>query len=150
MVVTLSLFFYPFFSLRNYYFFTSLSSLSYVSYFVLKQIVLTSNRFVRRKRAFYQPEKITGKAPHCNENLIKVFLFGELPGLSPNFHIHVSVSDLYIPRIGLHISYSRKGRSLPTHFSGYLSASLSLVQIWTEICKWYNYHEVLCILYTVS
>ncbi len=24
-------------------------------------------------------------------------------GVSPNFHIHVSVSDLYIPRIGLPI-----------------------------------------------
>jgi hypothetical protein len=34
-----------------------------------------------------------------------IFLFWELRGLSPNFHIHVSVSDLYIPRIGplLHI-----------------------------------------------
>jgi hypothetical protein len=29
-------------------------------------------------------------------------LFWELRGLSPNFHIHVSVSDLYIPRIGPH------------------------------------------------
>jgi len=37
---------------------------------------------------------------HCNENPIYVFL---LLGLSPNFHIHVSVSDLYIPRIGPHI-----------------------------------------------
>jgi hypothetical protein len=27
----------------------------------------------------------------------------ELRGLSSNFHIHVSVSDLYIPRIGPHI-----------------------------------------------
>jgi hypothetical protein len=27
----------------------------------------------------------------------------EIAGLSSNFHIHVSVSDLYIPRIGLHI-----------------------------------------------
>ncbi len=27
----------------------------------------------------------------------------ELRGLSPNFHIHVSVSDLYIPKIGPHI-----------------------------------------------
>jgi hypothetical protein len=27
----------------------------------------------------------------------------ELRGLSPNFHIHVSVSDLYIPTIGLPI-----------------------------------------------
>ncbi len=33
---------------------------------------------------------------HCNENPIYVFLFWELRGLSPNFHIHVSVSDLYM------------------------------------------------------
>jgi hypothetical protein len=26
-----------------------------------------------------------------------------LGGLSPNFHIHVSVSDLYIPKLGLPI-----------------------------------------------
>ncbi len=40
---------------------------------------------------------------HCNENPIYVFLFWELRGFSPNFHIHVSVSDLYIPRIAPHI-----------------------------------------------
>jgi hypothetical protein len=40
---------------------------------------------------------------HCNENPIYVFLFWELRGLSPKFHIHVSVSELYIPRIGQHI-----------------------------------------------
>jgi len=36
---------------------------------------------------------------------IYVFPEKELRGLSPNFHIHVSVSDLYtgIPRIGLNI-----------------------------------------------
>ncbi len=39
----------------------------------------------------------------CNENSLYVFLLWELRGLSPNFHIHVSVSDLYISRIGLHI-----------------------------------------------
>jgi hypothetical protein len=50
-------------------------------------------------------------ALHCNENSIYVFLFWELRGLSPNFHIHVSVSDLYIPNIGPHISCSRIGRS---------------------------------------
>ncbi len=33
---------------------------------------------------------------HCNEKIIYVFLFWELDGLSPNFHIRVSVSDLYI------------------------------------------------------
>ncbi len=35
-----------------------------------------------------------------------------LRGLSPSFHIHVSVSDLYIPRIGPHICCSIKGRSI--------------------------------------
>jgi hypothetical protein len=34
--------------------------------------------------------------PQCNENPIYVFLFWELRGLSLNFHIHVSVSDLYV------------------------------------------------------
>jgi hypothetical protein len=37
---------------------------------------------------------------HCNENPIYVFPEKELHGLSPNFHIHGSVRDLYIPRIG--------------------------------------------------
>ncbi len=41
---------------------------------------------------------------HCKENHIYVFLFWELRGLSPDFHIPVSVSNLYIPRIGLHMS----------------------------------------------
>jgi hypothetical protein len=40
---------------------------------------------------------------HCNENPIYVFPEKELRGLSPNFHIHVSVTDLYISRIGPHI-----------------------------------------------
>jgi hypothetical protein len=41
---------------------------------------------------------------HFKENPIYVFLFWELRYLSPNFHTHVSVSDLYIPRISPHIS----------------------------------------------
>ncbi len=49
---------------------------------------------------------------HCNGNSVYIFLIWELRGLSPNFHIHVSVSDLYIPRIGPHISSSRKGRPI--------------------------------------
>jgi hypothetical protein len=40
---------------------------------------------------------------HCNENPIHIFLFWELPGLSTSFHIHASVSDLYILRIGPYI-----------------------------------------------
>ncbi len=49
---------------------------------------------------------------YCNENPTHVILFWELRVLSPNFHIHVSVSDLYIPRISPHISCSRIGRSI--------------------------------------
>jgi hypothetical protein len=37
---------------------------------------------------------------HCKEILIYVFPEKELRGLSPNFHIYVSVSGLNIPRIG--------------------------------------------------
>jgi hypothetical protein len=33
----------------------------------------------------------------------QIFTEKELHGLVPNFHIHVFVSDLYIPRIGLPI-----------------------------------------------
>ncbi len=33
----------------------------------------------------------------------QIFPEKEYPGLSPNFHIHVSVIDLYIPTIGLPI-----------------------------------------------
>jgi hypothetical protein len=45
---------------------------------------------------------------HCKGNSVYIFLFWELRGLGPNFHIHVSVSDLYIPRIGPHISSAEK------------------------------------------
>jgi hypothetical protein len=42
---------------------------------------------------------------HRTENRIYVFPEKELRGLSPNSNIHVqvSVSDLYVPRIGPHI-----------------------------------------------
>jgi hypothetical protein len=54
-----------------------------------------------------------------------VFLFWELCDLSPNFHIHVSVSDLYISRIGPHISCSRIGRSIVGIYK-----SLTDTQMW--------------------
>jgi hypothetical protein len=40
---------------------------------------------------------------HCKEISIDVFPEKELRGLRPNFDIHVPVSDLYIPTIGLPI-----------------------------------------------
>jgi hypothetical protein len=50
---------------------------------------------------------------YCKENPIYVILFGELHGLCPNFHIHVSVSDLYIPKIGPHISLQQNRQTDP-------------------------------------
>ncbi len=65
---------------------------------------------------------------HCKENPIYVFLFWELRGLSHNFHIHVSVSDLYIPRIGPHtvFSCSRRGRQ---HKKSVLEITVSFLGI---------------------
>ncbi len=40
---------------------------------------------------------------HNTEHSKQIFPEKEYRGLSPNFHIHVSVSDLYFPRIGLPI-----------------------------------------------
>jgi hypothetical protein len=38
---------------------------------------------------------------HKTENSKQIFPEKKLRGLSPNFNIHVSLSDLYIPTIGL-------------------------------------------------
>ncbi len=40
---------------------------------------------------------------HNTENLKQIFSEKKLLGVSHNFHIHVSVSDSYIPSSGLHI-----------------------------------------------
>ncbi len=50
---------------------------------------------------------------HCNENPIYVFLFWELHSLTPNFHIHVSVRDLFIPRIDPHIRLQQNRQTNP-------------------------------------
>ncbi len=42
----------------------------------------------------------TGPAAHCKEHPIYVFPENKLRGLSPNFYIHISVRDLYVPTIG--------------------------------------------------
>jgi hypothetical protein len=57
-----------------------------------------------------------------------VFIFWELRGLSSNFNNHVSVSDLYIPKIGPHISCSRIGRSI-------IGIYKSLTDINTPCCR---------------
>ncbi len=42
---------------------------------------------------------------HCTENSKQLFLELKLRGLVPNFYIHVSVSNLYIPTIGPQTQY---------------------------------------------
>jgi hypothetical protein len=65
------------------------------------------------------PKRAEGHWLHCKENTTYVFLFWELRGLSPNFHIHVSVSDSYIPRISPHTVFpcNRRGQSDPGNLS---------------------------------
>jgi hypothetical protein len=50
---------------------------------------------------------------HCNENPINVFPEKELRGLSPNVHIHVSMSELYTPRIGPQIFLQQNRQTDP-------------------------------------
>jgi hypothetical protein len=45
---------------------------------------------------------------HCTENAKQIFPEIKLRGLVPNSYIHVSVSDLYIPKIGLPILLQQK------------------------------------------
>jgi hypothetical protein len=46
---------------------------------------------------------------HNTENSKQIFPEKELRGYSPSSYIHVSVSDLYIPKIGLPILLQDKG-----------------------------------------
>jgi hypothetical protein len=58
---------------------------------------------LRTKRVNQNVDSAVILQRHNNENLIYVFPEKELRSLSPTFHIHVSVSDLYIPRFVLPI-----------------------------------------------
>ncbi len=54
---------------------------------------------------FHHTEATWERSIHCKEYPSYVFLFWELSGLSPNFHIHVYVSDLYVPGICPHMYF---------------------------------------------
>ncbi len=49
---------------------------------------------------------------HCKEDPIYLFPEMKIRGLIPNFHIHVSVNDLFIPRIGPPI-FLQQNRQIP-------------------------------------
>jgi hypothetical protein len=55
----------------------------------------------------YKPKKVSVSV-HCNEHPTYVLLFWELRSLSPNFHIHVTVSDLYIYELTVGVLYLHK------------------------------------------
>ncbi len=70
---------------------------------------------------------------HCNENPIYVFLSWELRGLSPTFHINVSVSYLFIPRISPHTSCSRIGRSIVGIYKSLTDTWMWKLGLWPRI-----------------
>jgi hypothetical protein len=68
--------------------------------------------------------------------ILFMYSFSMKCGLSPNFHIHVSVRDLYIPRIGIHISLQQNRQ---TDLENYRYINLSHIYVrrnWeTEHCN---------------
>ncbi len=65
---------------------------------------------------FYKKSSDSGRLflyPHCTQNLIYVFSEMKLLGLVPNSYIHVSVSDLLIPMIGLPLWLQRNRQTSP-------------------------------------
>jgi hypothetical protein len=69
----------------------------------LKVLVLDSYRvpFLHTIRAYLGQWHSFLFTPHCTKKPIYVFPDMKLCGLIPNSYIYVSVSDFYIPRIGL-------------------------------------------------
>jgi len=61
-------------------------------------------------KAFVEPSYTLALHRHNSKNSKKIFPGKELHGLCPNFHIHVSVSDLYIPLIGPPILLENSGK----------------------------------------
>jgi hypothetical protein len=68
----------------------------------------------RRIHKLYMPckqqlGKTTTLQMLCTEDLKQILPEMKLQGLVPNFYIHVSLNDLYIPTIGPQTQYSKIG-----------------------------------------
>jgi hypothetical protein len=72
---------------------------------------------------------------HNNENSKQIFPEKELRGLRPNFHIHVSVSDLYVPTIGL--AFPATGKYVDRYWE-YINHSQTNVEIETEAAQFFS------------
>ncbi len=65
-----------------------------------RRAVMISSVTVQKKCA-YVTEELAFLCGHNIKNSKQIIPEKELCGISTNFHIHVSVSDSYIPKIGL-------------------------------------------------
>ncbi len=74
--------------------------------------------------------------PHCNtENSKQIFPEKEFRGLSPNFHIHESVSDLHIPMIGSAGHYNIHRGIIHREMNRVLPEAECLDEIQTKVFK---------------
>ncbi len=80
-----------------------------------KRKTKAKRRWRRRGLTWRQKEE---DSPHCTENPFYAFPEMKLCGLIPNSYIRVSVSDLYIPRIGSKIGGPKYMNCLKTHKFG--------------------------------
>ncbi len=72
------------------------------TYFAIFLHCSSASAFLPLDRSHLEQSQSTGQR-YNTENSKQIFPEKQLRGLSPNFHIHVSVLDLYIPRIDLPI-----------------------------------------------
>ncbi len=69
-------------------------------FFRCKADFVNFDTFGRKFSRKFQYNGVHSTTMHCNENPIYVYPEKKLRALSPNVHLHVSVRDLYIPKIG--------------------------------------------------
>ncbi len=121
----------------------------------------------RRQNTEYQLERLLGSllppaphttgpvigrsrlSPHCNQKPNYLYPEKELCGLGANFHIHVSVSDLYIPRIGPHIFLQQNRivriyKSLITHINGEIGTKPAQCLFWEYLYRIFGIVSLQC------